>query len=350
MFSTLVPLLFLALLAAAVATLVVEAWRGDVVESEHLIHGAVCGTDGEVLASWGDPFRVTYPRSSLKPLQAMAMVGLGAADAFGLSEREIAIACASHSGEPFHLEAARSLLSKVGLNEGSLRCGPHRPAYGPEADALVRSGCEALPIHNNCSGKHSGMLALARHLGAPLETYLDIAHPVQQEIIAHLSRLTGVPRESIRAGADGCGAPTFALPIAGAATAFARLAAADTGTPEGDAAARRITAAMMAHPELIAGTGRFDTALMRALTGSLFCKGGAEGFFCIGVPERKIGVALKVADGTGRAREPAAVYILQELGVLPEPVPAALAAFANPPVTNTARQVAGHIHVAGKRG
>lgn len=350
MYNPMIPLLLTGFLTLVVASLVAEVWRGDVVESEHWLHGALCNAEGAVLASWGDPTRTTYPRSSLKPLQAMAMVSMGAADAFELAEPEIAIACASHGAESFHLEAVRSLLAKAGLDETFLRCGTHRPAYGPEADALVRSGREAMPIHNNCSGKHAGMLALARHLNAPLETYLDPAHPVQQAIRGILARLTGAAPEAIHIGIDGCGAPTFAFPITGAATAFARLAAAQTGWAEGDAAARRITAAMMAHPHLVAGTGRFDTVLMRALLGKLFCKGGAEGFFCLGVPKCGIGLALKTSDGSARPIPPATLYILKKLDLLPDPPPADLAPFQCPAVTNTKGQVVGRIRIVERNG
>lgn len=255
------------------------------------------------------------------------------------------MACASHGAEAFHCEAVRSLLAKAGLDERHLRCGAHRPAYLPAADVLVRAGQEPRPIHNNCSGKHAGMLALARHLGAPVETYLQVEHPVQRAIRGFLARAAGVTEEAIGVGVDGCSAPTFALPLAGTATAFARVAAARLGSPAEDAAAVRVAAAMMAHPALVAGTGRSDTAVMRTLPGLLFCKTGAEGFLGIGVPGRGWGVAVKVLDGAGRASLPAALFALAALGLLTDVGDGPLASYAAPKMTNAAGEVVGALRV-----
>lgn len=331
--------------AVAMPALTAEVFRGDLVESEHQVFAVVCDASGAVLHSWGEPGRPVYPRSSLKPLQAFPLVASGAAEALGLTDEEVAIACASHSGEAFHVAAVRSLLAKAGVDEGALRCGAHRPIFQPAADELVRAGAEPTAVHNNCSGKHAGMLALARFLGAGPEGYLKLQHPVQRRILAGLAQLSGVPESGIVAGVDGCSAPTFALPMAGTATAYARLAAAQTGSAAGDAAARRIVGAMMAHPEMIGGTGRFDTRLMQSLPGVLFCKGGAEGFFCAGIPERGVALAMKVADGNPRAVPPAAAFVLERLGVLPDPRPAFLAESAAPPLTNVCGAVIGGIRI-----
>ncbi|MDH7568287.1 MAG: asparaginase, partial [Armatimonadota bacterium] len=253
--------------------------------------------------------------------------------------------CASHSGSALHIETVQGILAKIGLDESYLQCGVHAPGDAAERERLAQAGEQPTAIHNNCSGKHAGMLALARYLGAPLESYLQPEHPAQQRILNTLARLSGVPAAAIAVGIDGCSAPTFALPICGTATAFARIAAARTGWPAGDTAARRISRAMMEHPHLIAGTGRFDTILMRELAGVLFCKGGAEGFFCVGVPGRGIGIALKALDGAGRATAPAAMHLLGVLAVLPEPLPPALDPFARPVVTNAAGIAAGEMRV-----
>ena len=323
----------------------VEVWRGDLLESVHRVHAAVCDAEGVVVRAWGDSGRMAYLRSSAKPLQAVPLVASGAASAFGVTDAEIAVACGSHSAEAFHLDAVRSLLHRAGLNESDLRCGPQRPGLPADSDALVRAGREPEPIHNNCSGKHAGMLAVARHIGAPAEGYLEPAHPVQRLIRSVLGHLAGVSEDAIPMGVDGCGAPTFALSLAQAAGAFARLAGANTGQVEIDLAARRIPAAMMAHPAMVGGTGNFVTLLMGALAGAVFCKTGAEGYFCAGVPGRGLGIALKVEDGSGRGAPPAALHILHALAVLTDPLPAALAEWRQPTVTNPRRAVGVEIRV-----
>ncbi len=324
--------------------LVVEVTRGGRVESAHEVHAAVCNAEGAVVRVWGDPGRFAFLRSSAKPLQALPLVASGAADAHGLSEEELAIACGSHSAEAYHLAAVRSLLGRAGLEESLLQCGAHQPISQPDADALVRAGDPPRPIHSNCSGKHAGMLALARHLGAPPETYLQPEHPVQRAIRTQLAELAGLPEDAIVLATDGCGVPTFGLPLCAAATAFARLAAPPPGAAYAGAA-HRVTAAMRAHPEGVAGTGRFDTVLMRSLPGRLFCKSGAEGYFCAGLPASGLGLALKVTDGSGRPIPAAAMYVLNALRALPAPLPAELESWAHPVVTNTRGERVGEIRV-----
>jgi L-asparaginase II len=305
----------------------VEVWRGDVVESVHYGAIAVADAEGRLVAAAGDPGEVTFLRSAAKPAQALALVESGAVERFGLAEREIAVIIGSHGGEPFHLEAVRSILAKIGLSEEALQCGAHAPFHKPSARAL-RAACAApTPLHNNCSGKHAGMLALAVHLGSPVASYLDPGHPVQARIRVLVEDLAGLPEGGARIAIDGCSAPTFAMPLRAAALLYARLVAADgprarngAGGRESRDAAARVVRAMRGHPEMVGGTGRLCTVLLRAAPErSLVAKIGAEGFYALGYVRdgAAFGIALKIADGDGeRARTSAALAALRQLGVL----------------------------------
>ena len=303
------------------APVIVEVTRGSIVEAWH--HGALVAvsTDGSIVAAVGDPDWVTYLRSSAKPFQALSVVESGAADHFGLTDRELAVICGSHSAEPCHVEAVHSILNKIGLDESALRCGVHALGNEEVNHALFRAGESPRAIHNNCSGKHSGMLTLARYWGADVESYLEPAHPVQVANRRVMAEMAGLRPEEIVIGIDGCSVPTFAIPLRAAARAFARLSD-PTGLPAArQAACRRIVAAMQAHPEMVSATvGSFDTDLMRATGGRMVCKGGAEGFHGVGVLPGEgrpaLGLALKVEDGTGdRARGLAMLEALRQLGV-----------------------------------
>lgn len=280
--------------------------RGGRVESRHAIHAAVCDGDGALVAAVGNPDEVVFLRSAAKPFQAAAAVRAGAIDAFGVTDEEVAVMCASHSGEDVHLERVRAALDRIGLSESSLRCGAHPPLDPRVAEELAG---RFTAIHNNCSGKHAGMLALTRHLGAQREGYLDPASPAQQEILAEILRVTGAVREQMVVAIDGCSAPTFALPIRRGATAFARLAIAGEDEPLG-----RVARIMTAHPHLVGGTGRFDTMLMTNSAKRLVSKGGAEAVQGIADRHRGLGILIKVTDGGHRAVAPAAAEILRQLG------------------------------------
>ncbi|MGF1472913.1 MAG: asparaginase [Rubrobacteraceae bacterium] len=281
--------------------------RGPLIENTHRGRFAVCGPDGTVLVSAGDPEGYVYARSSAKPFQALSLILSGAADAFGLTDNEIAIACASHSGEEVHLSAVRSLLQKAGVSEGHLQSGPHRPFYGPAADRLVRSGEPARPIHGNCSGKHAGMLAVCAHEGWRLRGYREPDHPVQRWILELVAEVCGLDEDEILLGGDGCGVPSFALPLRKLATGFARFATGEQLPANLEEACGRIREAMRSHPQLVAGTGRFDTELMEK--SGLLVKGGADGVFACGSP-KGWGLALKISDGASRAVRPAALSAL----------------------------------------
>jgi L-asparaginase II len=303
----------------------VEILRAGLVESAHLVSLAVVDSSGNLIAAWGDPGLRTYMRSSAKPFQAMPAIVEGAMDEAGFTEAEVALMCSSHAGTDMHADLAAGMLAKIGMSVADLKCGIHTPYDQHTADWLTRSGAANSALRNNCSGKHSGMLALAKHLGAPLETYLDPNHPVQQLILENFARVAGLPIESIQVGIDGCSAPNFAVPLYNAALAYARLMEPGALPGPEAMAARRVVAAMTGNPEVVSGDGRFDTELMRACDGRLLSKGGAEGYQCIGIPVGllgsggpALGLALKVLDGDlgHRASAAASLQVLEQLGAI----------------------------------
>jgi L-asparaginase II len=296
----------------------VTVTRGALVESVHCGRLIVCEPDGNVLQAVGDPGAYIYARSSAKPFQALPIVLSGAADALGLTDDELAVACASHNAEEPHLTAVRSILQKAGLTEDDLRSGAHLPLHEPEADALIRSGEEPRPIHGNCSGKHAGMLAVCAYEGYETASYRDPSHPLQRRILGLIAEVCGLREDEVLVAGDNCGVPAFALPLGSFATGLARIATGDVLTDELASAALRIGGAMREHPFMVAGTGRFDTQLMKS-TG-LLVKGGAEAVLAVGSQEGW-GMALKVSDGAVRAVRPAALAALGGMGVeVPEAV------------------------------
>jgi L-asparaginase II len=303
----------------------------------------ICAPGGEVVAAWGDPGRVTLPRSSCKMIQALPLVESGAAESAGLTERHLALACASHSGAQVHTDLAARWLAALGLGEADLRCGPQVPEDEAARHALWAEGRQPGQIHNNCSGKHSGMLTLNRRLGGGAE-YVDPEHPVQRAIRAATAETA---REEVtRFAVDGCSAPNFALSLRGLATAmagFARPAEAFDGV-RSDAAAR-LRDAMMAHPVLVAGEGRYSTQLMLALGGRAAVKSGAEGVLVAILPEAGLGLALKVDDGAGRGAQAAMTALLARTGVLDRTHPLH-AAYADAPLLNRRGIDCGRIRAA----
>lgn len=314
--------------------LLVEVKRGRLVESRHFGDMAIVNRDGTVLWSVGDPHRVTYARSSAKPMQALPLVESGAADYFHMSTEEIALACASHSGEPAHTERVNAFLQRIGIAADKLQCGLHPPYNVNAYEQVLRSGQELTSLHNNCSGKHAAMLAFAKYLGADLDTYLEQSHPVQQAIIAVVQELCEVELDDLIMGTDGCGVPVFALPVDKFAFAFAKFASPD-GLPEQRARAmQRIRDAMMAHGDLVAGSGRFCTGLMEAGAGTVLGKGGAEGVYCLGIMPAGYGLCVKVDDGNARAAYPAVVEALKQSGIVSMDVLSRLEKFHAPELRN----------------
>jgi L-asparaginase II len=333
----------------------IEIVRAGLVESSHFVSLAVADSSGNLIAAWGDPELQTYMRSSAKPFQALPAVFEGAVDAAGFTETELALMCASHAGTDRHAGLAAGMLAKIGCTAQSLRCGIHTPYDQRTAEALARSGEPADALRNNCSGKHSGMLALARHLEAPLETYLEQTHPVQQLILKTFARMTDLPIEAIRVGTDGCSAPNFAVPLRNAAAAYARLMAPEGLPIPQAAAARRVVAAMTGSPDVISGAGRFDTELMRVCAGRVLSKGGAEGYQCVGIPADSLGgehpalgLALKVVDGDlgHRASSAATLQVLEQLGALTREQRSALARFDERELRNLAGLPVGALRIS----
>jgi L-asparaginase II len=281
----------------------VEVTRGNLVESRHRGAIAVARADGELLLAIGDVTRPVYPRSAVKLLQAVPLVESGAAQAFGLDDAELAVACASHSGDRVHVETVRGLLAEAGIKESLLACGAHWPISESATRELLKAGKRPTPIHNNCSGKHAGMLATAVHLRLDPNGYERPNHPVQVTIARVISEACGLALQPELMGVDGCSVPTYALPLAALAQGFARVASGEGLSPPRADAVRRLMQACFAAPVLVSGEGRFDTEIMRALAPSCFVKGGAEGVHCAALPELGLGVALKIDDGAKRGTE-----------------------------------------------
>ena len=311
--------------------ILVEVTRGPLVESVHRGAIAVSDARGRLTFSVGDVESPIFPRSALKPIQAVPLLETGAADRFGLSDAELALACASHSGEPQHTEPVAAWQARIGCTVADLACGPQRPLYEPTATAMLLKGERWTPLHNNCSGKHTGFMTLARGLGAPIAGYQQVDHPVQRHVETTLKEMASLSGD-LPWGVDGCTVPNFALPLAGLARAMAAIA-----DPSGQPATRaqasaRILAAMSAYPELVAGTGRACTMLMRQAPG-IAVKTGAEGVYIAILPALGVGAALKIDDGAKRASETVLAALLIALGAA-KPEGAALA-LAQAPVLNT---------------
>ncbi len=310
--------------------------RGKIVESIHNGALAVVDINGKLVAGVGDPYAITFLRSSAKPFQALPFLERGGQAAYDLTPREVALACASHAGTDEHVAVARSMQMKTGISEADLLCGVHLPYDEATADALRERKEAPTPNRNNCSGKHTAMLAFASlyHDGNPNSAdslaYIDIHHPIQQEILHTFAAMCELPVEKVEMGIDGCSAPNFAVPLYNAALAYARLcdpeAGRVTGAERADAC-HAITSAMMFNPDMVGGPGRFDTRLMEVAQGRLLVKGGAEGFQAIGImpgalyPDSPaLGIALKISDGDqkSRARPAVALEVLRQLGALPK--------------------------------
>lgn len=317
--------------------------RGNLVESRHYGDLAMVDRSGSLLWYVGDPLRVTYARSSAKPLQALPLVESGAADAFEMTDEEIALCCASHSGEAMHVERVRALLARLGLSETDLQCGVHPPYRSQMYEEILRTGQAVTAVHNNCSGKHAGMLAMAKYLGADVGTYLQADHPVQQQILKVVTEVCEVAPDAITIGTDGCGVPVFAMPLQQLALAFAKFARPVGQAPRREKAMSRIATAMMQHPELVAGTETFCTAFMGAKQGSLLGKAGAEGVYCAGLTDQGYGLCVKVDDGNPRAVYPAVLEALRQAKVVPDEVITQLQSFHRPILQNHQGTVVGRI-------
>lgn len=323
--------------------------RGDEVESEHRVHAVVTDARGAVMASFGTVDRPVFLRSAAKPFQALPLVEDGGADRYEVSNEELALTCGSHGGEETHVRTARRILDRAGLDETSLACGPQLPMHGPAARALLASGGKPERIHNNCSGKHAGMLLLARHHGWQPDGYHRSGHPVQERMAREVAHWTGVSPDAMGRGVDGCGVVCFTTPLVALARGYGALLASALEAPE--SAAGRVVSAMTRHPVQVAGTGRLCTALMEAVPGGVLAKVGAEGVYgaAVRAPEGVRGVALKVADGARRAAEVTLVNLLARLGLFGAvdegTWSAGLAPWTDPVVPNTRGEAVARLRV-----
>jgi L-asparaginase II len=293
--------------------ILVEVMRGPIVECRHVGAIAVSDANGRLLVALGDVERPIYPRSAVKAMQAIPLIESGAADAFDLTDDELAVACSSHSGNAVHLEAVRSLFSKARLDESYLACGAHWPVSEEMTRSLMRAGRRPQSIHNNCSGKHAGMLAVAVKLGLEPRGYERPDHPLQVMVASIISETCGIGLDRAHMGIDGCSVPTWALPLSALACGFARLGNGEGLPPERAQAVQRLVSACFASPVLVAGDDRLDTVVMAALAPEIFMKGGAEGVHCAALPELGLGIALKIDDGAKRAAERALSEVLVAL-------------------------------------
>ena len=310
-----------------------EVTRGEAVESRHLGACCVMGPGGSVLASAGDITTPIFPRSAIKAFQALPLLESGAADRYGFTDEEIALCVSSHNGEPDHVRVARSMLAKAGVSEADYECGSHWPYDMPALRDMVAKGETPHDVHNNCSGKHAGMLAFAKASGVALHGYVGIEHPVQQAVAKAMGEICGVDLSQQIWGIDGCSVPTWALPLSNLARGFQRLASGEDLSEARKAACQRIIRAARAHPFMVAGTERFCTDLMKAVPRA-FVKTGAEGVFCGAVPHAGIGIAVKCDDGAHRASETAMAAVLAGLDCWTEEERETLKGFARQSITS----------------
>lgn len=326
----------------------VEVVRGPLVESRHRGAIAVVAPDGTVVHAVGDVTREIYPRSAIKPVQALPLIETGAADAFGFGDVELSMACASHLGEARHVTAALSMLGAAGATPEDYECGPQPPAHPDAARELAAAGKTPHALHNNCSGKHAGMIATARHKGEPVAGYTDVTHPVQQRILGVFEAMTGCDLGRAARGIDGCSVPVWAMPLGNLALALAMARMADpSDQPENrQAAVVRIRDALAAEPFYMHGSGAFGTNVNAAAGPDVLVKGGAEGVYTAILSGLGLGIALKIDDGAGRAAELAMIQTLDMLGALPDSARGALTNRLSPVQTNWAGREVGVLRPA----
>ena len=315
-------------------SVVAKVYRGELVDMTHVGHVAVVDAQGKILYACGDPERVTYVRSSAKPMQALAALQSGAVDAYGLDERELALLCASHNGESFHIESVQNILTKAGLDTSYLQCGTH-PSLNPRV-ALTQGSLQT--VHSNCSGKHAGMLIATKFLEEDLETYYRMEHPHQQRILSLLADMCALDESEIMLGLDGCGVPVHAMPLCRFAQGYARFS-----NPQGEWAQgiSRITEAMTNYPEMVAGTDRLCTDLMRLCGDRLFAKLGADGYYAVGLKGQGIGIACKVEDGKIPIVEGLILHVLRQLDIIREEEWKILTSYHSPEPKNHKGEVVG---------
>lgn len=334
-----------------------ELTRGETVESIHYGSVAVVDAHGQLITEFGDPYTITFLRSTAKPFQALPFIEHGGHERYGLTHREIALICASHSGTDAHVAVVQSIQRKSSVSEADLLCGVHPPSHEATAEAMRQRGELPTPNRHNCSGKHTGMVAYARLEELPTEDYINPSHPIQKIILNTFAEMCNLPPEGVALGTDGCSAPNFAVPLYNAALAYARLcdpAAGNVTPPARAEACRTITTAMSTNPDMVGGPGRFDTRLMEVAQGRIISKSGAEGYQGIGLlpgtlgpNSPALGIAFKISDGDlkKRARPAVALEILRQLGVLTDNEIGTLAEFGPSfPIYNWRKLVIGQAY------
>ncbi len=324
----------------------VESWRGDVIENRHRGAIAVCDPSGRLQYSWGDVEALVYPRSSVKLLQALPLVESGAADHFQLDTDELALACSSHGAEAAHIDTVKHWLERIGLDEQALECGPHAPNHPASAQALLLQHGEPLRMHNNCSGKHTGMLTTSRFLGEATRGYIERAHPAQQRWFDALGEMAGIDLRRLPWNFDGCGIPVIAMPLTALATAFARVAVPDELQPARAQAVDRLANAIASNPFMVAGSGRLCSEVIAHSGRRTLVKTGADGVYTAALQECGLGIALKIDDGNGQAAEVALLSVLRHLRGLHSDELDALEARCRPRIVNTRGVVTGYLQPA----
>lgn len=303
---------------SSLSPMMVNISRGSMVESRHQVTAVISDADGKILKSYGETDKPVYLRSAIKPLQALPLVESGAADAFKLSNKEISLACASHTGEDIHVEAVLAWLNKIGRSIDDLECGSHWPTYRPAERALAAAGKMPTTAHNNCSGKHTGFLTTSVHLNEDHKGYINLDHPVQKRLVKVLEDFTDLDLSGAPVGIDGCSIPTLGIPLSNAALAIARFADPEKLFEERAVACKKIQAAIAEQPEMIAGSDRLCTALNRSAKGKVIAKVGAEGVYLAALPDLGLGIAMKAQDGNSRGVDIALGQLLEDLGVMTE--------------------------------
>jgi L-asparaginase II len=321
--------------------------RGTVVESHHRVHAAVVDAGGTLLATAREPDMVAHWRSCAKPFQVMPLLESGGFDRIGWGDDQLALACASHGGEPEHVAIAGAMLESIAMEEGDLACGPHDPLAQRGQRILRETGARPTRLHNNCSGKHAAMLAHAHTANWPTFGYERQDHPVQRDCLARVAEWTGLDAGGIVQAVDGCGVVVFALPLEPMARAYARFADAARRSAE---VPSRIAHAMRTRPFLVGGSDRFDSAIIEATQGGVIAKIGADGVHSVAIVDGGIGIAVKVEDGAQRAQFPAVIRVLQHFGALPRDLPPRLAEFMQRAVRNTRGEVVGEVRPASRNG
>ena len=326
--------------------ILVNNLRGDVIENRHRGAIAVCDAHGRLLHAWGDVDALVYPRSAVKLLQALPLVESGAADHFELDDAELAMACSSHGAEPLHTETVQRWLERIELDEDALECGPHAPNHAPTAEAMLQQRQAYGRIHNNCSGKHTGMLTTCRFLGEATRGYIERDHPAQQRWFDSLGDMAGIDLRRLPWNRDGCGIPVIALPLTALATAFARVAVPDELAQARAEAIERLGKAIAANPFMIAGSGRLGSEIIGLSGRRTLVKSGADGVFIAALQEKGLGVALKIDDGNGPAAEVAMLAVLRHLDGLHADELALLDGSCRVPISNTRGIITGYLQAA----